>query len=172
MIRRLTRFDVRRDSTSTEIRRPAGFDIRLGSFQGILVRSSRLFLRFDRYQAVDLILRGKRPSATGVKISRKMLKRSKSREHHSDFSDFWSELIALTWVIISKIRSFLKIPENFEKSRRNPKIFHLGNDQKQLNLQRHVENFSRTSTADGDPAADGRGPWTQTDGQTMPGLRT
>ena len=38
--------------------------------------------------------------------------RPKNREDHSDFDDFCSELIALTWAIISKIRkSIAKLPK-------------------------------------------------------------
>ena len=48
-----------------------------------------------------LIPQGKRPPTTGVNFWGKNLKRPKNREDSSDFDDFWTELIALTWAIIS-----------------------------------------------------------------------
>ena len=67
-------------------------------------------------EATDLILQGKPPSATGVKIFSKILKRPKNREDSADFNDFWTELIALAWAIISKknVHRGASVAKNFE----------------------------------------------------------
>ena len=56
------------------------------------VRKGQSFF-FWRFQAVDIIPQGKRPSATGVKIFRKNFKRPENRLDHADFGDFFRRKI-------------------------------------------------------------------------------
>ena len=53
-----------------------------------------------------------------VKILRNRFKRPKIHEDSFDFDDFWTELIALAWAIVSIlffVRRWAPIAKNFEK---------------------------------------------------------